>query len=60
VLKNGCSKTIDSFAPAPAAKRIRIHPPRWWREINDILRVQGFNWVANGKDSSWIKIPTKS
>jgi hypothetical protein len=27
-----------------------------WREIHDILRVQGFNWLANGKDSCWIKI----
>jgi hypothetical protein len=35
--------------------------PRVWldlkarQEINDILRVQGFNWLANGKDSCWIK-----
>jgi len=29
-----------------------------WREINDILRVQGFNWLANGKDSCWIKMRT--
>jgi G3E family GTPase len=27
-----------------------------WREINDILRVNGFNWLANGKDSWWIMI----
>jgi hypothetical protein len=27
-----------------------------WREINDILRVQGFSWVSQGKDSCWIKI----
>jgi len=26
-----------------------------WCEIHDILRVQGFNWLANGKDSCWIK-----
>jgi putative transposase len=27
-----------------------------WTEINDMLRVQGFNWLANGKDSCWIKM----
>jgi hypothetical protein len=30
-----------------------------WREINDILRVQGFNWLANGKDSCWIRMIEK-
>lgn len=39
----------------------KIKPKLWldkkdWREINDILRVQGFNWLANGKDSCWIKM----
>jgi hypothetical protein len=24
---------------------------RVWREIHDILRVQGFNWLSNGKES---------
>jgi hypothetical protein len=38
----------------------KIKPKGWmekkeWREINDILRVQGFNWLANAKDSCWIK-----
>jgi hypothetical protein len=27
-----------------------------WREINHILRVNGFNWLSNGKDSCWIKM----
>lgn len=27
-----------------------------WVEIHDILRVQGFNWLANGKDSCWLKL----
>lgn len=27
-----------------------------WVEINDILKVQGFNWLANGKDSWRIKM----
>jgi G3E family GTPase len=40
---------------------IKVRPKAWldkkdWREINDILRVQGFNWLANGKDSCWMRI----
>jgi len=40
---------------------IEIKPTGWmekkdWREINDIVRVHGFNWLANGKDSCWIKM----
>lgn len=27
-----------------------------WREINDILRINGFAWLSNGKDSCWIKM----
>lgn len=27
-----------------------------WREINDILRVNGFSWLSNGRDSCWIKM----
>lgn len=40
---------------------MKVKPKGWldkkdWREIHDILRVQGFNWLANGKDSCWIKM----
>lgn len=40
---------------------IKIKPTSWldnkdWREIHDILRVQGFSWLANGKDSCWINM----
>jgi transposase-like protein len=40
---------------------VKIKPKSWmekkeWREIHDILRVQGFNWLANGRDSCWIKM----
>jgi putative transposase len=40
---------------------IKIVPKLWldkrdWREIHDILRVQGFNWLANGRDSCWIRM----
>lgn len=31
-----------------------------WREINDIVRVQEFNWLSNGKDSCWMKMGTPS
>jgi len=39
----------------------KIKPKGWmekkeWREIHDILRVQEFNWLANGKHSCWIKV----
>lgn len=39
----------------------KIKPLGWmekkeWREIHDILRLQGFNWLANGKDSCWIRM----
>jgi hypothetical protein len=42
---------------------IKLKPNVWldlkmWREVNDIVRVQGFNWLANGKDSCWIKLLT--
>jgi hypothetical protein len=44
---------------------IKIKARTWldkkdWREIHDILRVQGFNWLANGKDSCWIKMLNQS
>jgi hypothetical protein len=42
---------------------VKILPKLWldkrdWREIHDILRVQGFNWLGNGKDSCWIRLLT--
>jgi transposase-like protein len=40
---------------------IRIKQKEWldlknWREINDVLRVQGFCWLSQGKDSCWIRM----
>ena len=40
---------------------IKVIPKVWmekqtWREINDILRLNQFNWLSNGKDSCWIKL----
>lgn len=39
---------------------IKVYCKGWvekqtWREINDILRINGFAWLSNGKDSCWIK-----
>ena len=34
----------------------RVMEKKDWREINDIVRVQGFCWLANGKDSCWMKM----
>ena len=43
---------------------INVRPKNWmdkkdWREIHDILRVKGFNWLADGKDSCWIMMSQK-
>ncbi len=40
---------------------IKVSPKGWiekqtWREINDILRLNGFSWLYNGKDSCWMKL----
>ena len=40
---------------------IKIKARTWldkkdWTQINDILRVQSFNGLVNGKDSCWIKM----
>jgi hypothetical protein len=40
---------------------IYVKPKNWiakqvWREINDILSINGFSWLENGKESKWIKI----
>jgi hypothetical protein len=37
----------------PVLMLIKVKPRRWldkkdWREIHDILGVQGFNWLGNG------------
>jgi hypothetical protein len=40
---------------------ISVKPKTWihksvWREINDILAINGFAWLENGKESEWIKM----
>jgi putative transposase len=39
---------------------IEVKPKEWidkktWREINDVLRVNGFSWLSCSMDSCWIK-----
>jgi hypothetical protein len=40
---------------------VSVKPESWipksiWREINDILSINGFSWLENGRDSQWIKM----
>jgi hypothetical protein len=40
---------------------IKVIPKGWldkqvWKEINDILRLHQFAWLANSRDSCWIKM----
>jgi hypothetical protein len=40
---------------------VEIKPRGWldkknWREINEVLLRNGFEWLSSGKDSCWIKI----
>jgi hypothetical protein len=40
---------------------IKVSPKGWiekqtWREINDILRINGFSWLPNGRDSCWMNL----
>ena len=44
---------------------IEIKPRGWlgkknWREINEILLRNGFEWLSSGRDSCWIKIKTRN
>jgi hypothetical protein len=40
---------------------IKVIPKGWiekdaWREINDILQLNQFHWLSQGKDSCWIRM----
>lgn len=40
---------------------VTVKPESWipksiWREINDILFINGFHWIENGRESCWIKL----
>lgn len=55
-------KRIKKVTIVNEGNSIKITPKEWidkpvWREINDILRLSGFSWLSNGKDSCWLKMP---
>ena len=59
VLTTGCRWT-DMPEIINEKDSIKIIQKGWikkylWREINDILRLNGFSWLSNGNDSCWIK-----
>jgi hypothetical protein len=42
-------------------RKIKVKQKGWldkkeWMEVHDILGVQDFAWLPNGKDSCWIKM----
>ena len=54
-------KRIDYIEIKREADCISIKPREWlpkpvWREINDILFLNGFSWLENGKESQWINL----
>jgi putative transposase len=54
-------KRIDKVNISNEKDCIKVSCKGWmekqtWREINDILRLNGFSWLSNGKDSCWIKL----
>jgi hypothetical protein len=60
-LSRSLEKGLDYIEIKREADCISIKPRGWlpkpvWREINDILFVNGFSWLENGKESQWIKL----
>ena len=54
-------KRIEKVSIVNEKDSIKITCKGWmerqtWREINDILKLSGFNWLSNGKDSCWLKL----
>lgn len=54
-------KRINHIEIKHEAGCISIKPRGWlpkpiWREINDILFLNDFSWLENGKESQWIKL----
>jgi hypothetical protein len=44
---------------------IEIKPKGWlgkrnWREINEVLLRNGFEWLSSGEGSCWIKMKTSN
>lgn len=54
-------KRIDKLNISNEKDCIKVYCKGWierdeWKEVNNILRVNGFAWLPNGKDSCWIKM----
>jgi transposase-like protein len=54
-------KRVEYIEIKREADCISIKPKGWlpkpmWRQINDILYINGFNWLENSKESQWIKM----
>jgi transposase-like protein/predicted nucleic acid-binding Zn finger protein len=54
-------KRIDYVVIKHEADCVSVKPKGWipkpvWREINDVLFINGFSWLENGKESQWIRM----
>lgn len=54
-------KRIDKLSISNEKDCIKVYCKTWierdeWKEINNILRVNGFAWLPNEKDSCWIRM----
>ena len=53
-------KRVKLVSIVNEADSIKVIPKDWidkkiWREINDILSLDGFTWMSDGRNSCWIK-----
>jgi hypothetical protein len=60
----GLGKRVNKVLIIPDGDCPKVKQRTWldkkdWREIHDILGVQGFSWLSNGKDSCWIRLTQK-
>jgi putative transposase len=60
-LETQLGKRIEYIEIKKEADCISVKPKGWlpkpvWREINDILFINGFSWLENGKESQWVKL----
>ena len=61
---NQLGKRVRKVYVVSGRDYIKVYPIGWlekqtWREINDILRLNGFSWFSDGRHSCWIKEVTK-
>ena len=57
---NDLGKRIRKVSIVNEADFTKIVPKGWiekgiWIEINDILKLHGFSWLSNGRESCWLK-----